>query len=271
MDHIYLNNNQLEGELPYAFHNCSYLELLDLRRNKFIGGIPHWIGNLSRLSIIVLRGYHFKGTIPHQFCEMDQLSMIDLSFNFLSGQIPPYFGNFTIKNSGKFDGSFAYYSGTLLSYIYKVELERAYHVTFQEIESLKLIDMAIIVTFMTKINYYTYNGSILNYMSGIDLSSNKLHGEIPDGLGNLSEIHSLNLSHNYLIGTIPETFSNLRQIESLGLSYNNLGTRIPTGLIKLNILAVFNVAHNNLTGMIPEKFQFGTFDESEERTFMDME
>ncbi|CAA3008253.1 LRR receptor-like serine threonine- kinase GSO1 [Olea europaea subsp. europaea] len=114
---------------------------------------------------------------------------------------------------------------------------------------------------MTKRNSYIYKGDILNYMSGIDLSSNELHGEIPDGLGNLSEIHSLNLSHNYLIGTIPETFSNLRQIESLDLSYNNLGGKIPTGLIKLNTLEVFSVAHNNLTGMIPEKGQFGTFDE----------
>ncbi|CAA2956654.1 LRR receptor-like serine threonine- kinase GSO1 [Olea europaea subsp. europaea] len=261
MDHFYLNNNQLEGELSYAFYNCSYLELLDLRWNKFIGGIPHWIGNLSRLSIILLRGNHFEGTIPHQFCEMDQLSMIDLSFNFLSVQIPPCLGNFTTKNSGRFEGLLAYYSGTLWSYMSKVELEKAYHVTFQETGYFILVDMPIIVTFMTKRNYYTYKGSILNYMSGIDLSSNILHGEIPDGLGNLSEIHSLNLSHNYLIGTIPETFSNLSQIESLDLSYNNLVGRIPSGLIKLNNLAVFNVAHNNLTGMIPEKFQFGTFDE----------
>ncbi|CAA2956649.1 LRR receptor-like serine threonine- kinase GSO1 [Olea europaea subsp. europaea] len=265
MDHVYLNNNQLEGELPYAFYNCSYLKLLDLRHNKFIGGIPHWIGNLSMLSIILLGGNHFEGTIPYQFCEMDQLRMIDLSLNFLSGQIPPCLGNVTMKNSELFGGPFFIYSRKISSYVHKVMLERAYHITFERSLYSELTGsldfMPITATFMTKRNYYTYKGSILNYMSGIDLSSNKLHGEIPDGLGNLSEIHSLNLSHNYLIGTIPETFSNLHQIESLDLSYNNLGGRIPIGLIKLNNLAVFNVAHNNLTGMIPEKFQFGTFDE----------
>ncbi|CAA3014512.1 LRR receptor-like serine threonine- kinase GSO1 [Olea europaea subsp. europaea] len=111
------------------------------------------------------------------------------------------------------------------------------------------------------LNNNQLEGSILNHMSGIDFSSNKLHGEISDDLGKLSKIHSLNLSHNNLVGTIPETFSNLHQIESLDLSYNSLSGRIPTGLIELNALEVFSVAHKNLTRRILEKGQFGTFDE----------
>ncbi|CAA2962219.1 LRR receptor-like serine threonine- kinase GSO1 [Olea europaea subsp. europaea] len=102
-------------------------------------------------------------------------------------------------------------------------------------------------------------------MSGIDLSPNKLHSEILDSLGQLSEICALNFSHSNLTGTIPTTFSNLHQIESLDLSYNNLGGRIPASLSELNALAVFNMAHNNLTGMIPEKGKFGTFDEDSYR------
>ncbi|CAA3014515.1 LRR receptor-like serine threonine- kinase GSO1 [Olea europaea subsp. europaea] len=265
ISHVYLNNNQLEGELTYAFHNSSSLVTLDLRKNKFTGSIPQWIGNLSSMSIILLRDNHFEGRIPHQFCEMKKLSMIDLSFNSLSGQIPFCFGNITLEVTKKksvlvveFDSSSI---SSFISYMDKVELERDYHVSFQKTEDFKLTDVPITVTFVTKGNSYSYKGSILSYMSGIDLSSNKLHGEIPDGLGKLSEIHALNFSHNNLTGTIPTTFSNLLQLESLDLSYNNLGGRIPTGLSELNALAVFSVAHNNLTGMIPEKGQFGTFDE----------
>ncbi|CAA2966837.1 LRR receptor-like serine threonine- kinase GSO1 [Olea europaea subsp. europaea] len=259
--YVYLNNNQLEGELSYASYNRFSLTSLDLRWNKFIGNIPQWIGNLSSLSVILLSHNHFEGTIPHQFCEMDKLRMIDLSFNFLSGQIPQCFGNFTWEKSGRFEEPLMSSYSTPLFYMYKVKLERAYHVTYDGTGDLSIFVVPITATFMTKRNSYTYKGSILNYMSGLDLSSNKLHGKIPVSLGNLSEIHSINLSHNYLIGTIPETFSNLRQIESLDLSYKNLGGRIPTGLIKLNTLEVFSVAHNNLKGTIPEEGQFGTFDE----------
>ncbi|KAJ0030281.1 hypothetical protein Pint_14567 [Pistacia integerrima] len=48
------------------------------------------------------------------------------------------------------------------------------------------------------------------YMSGIDLSSNKLIGEIPHQIGNLTMLHSLNFSHNNLTGPIPSEISNLK-------------------------------------------------------------
>ncbi|XP_022893113.1 probable LRR receptor-like serine/threonine-protein kinase At4g36180 isoform X1 [Olea europaea var. sylvestris] len=276
ISHVYLNNNQLEGELIEAFYNSSSLELLDLRENKFTGSIPQWIGTLSSMRFFLLSGNHFEGTIPHQFCEMNKLSMIDLSFNFLSGQIPQCFGNISLGKTKE----------------------------NSELTIIVLDRVPIIVAFTTKKNSYPYKGYILNNMSGIDLSSNKLHGEIPDSFGKLSEIHAINLSHNNLNGTIPATFSSLHQIESLDLSYNNLGGKIPNDLIELNTLEVFSVAHNNLIGTIPEKGQFGTFgedsyqgnpylcgrplpvnctstrsspvlpsanDESEERGFMDME
>ncbi|KAE8654500.1 hypothetical protein F3Y22_tig00117048pilonHSYRG00464 [Hibiscus syriacus] len=119
------------------------------------------------------------------------------------------------------------------------------------------------VDYTTKRGTYTYEGNILEYMSGIYLSCNRITVEIPLQFGNLSEILSLNLSHNNLTGHIPSTFSRLKQIESLDLSHNNLIGRIPIQLTELYTLEVFNVSYNNLSGSIPsKKAQFGTFDES---------
>ncbi|XVE63563.1 hypothetical protein DITRI_Ditri07aG0030500 [Diplodiscus trichospermus] len=115
---------------------------------------------------------------------------------------------------------------------------------------------------MTKKGLYMFSGNILKYMSGIDLSCNRLTGQIPLEIGNLNGLHSLNLSHNNLTGLIPLTISKLKQIESLDLSNNNLYGNIPIQLMELNFLAVFNVSYNNLSGSIPYKAQFGTFDES---------
>ncbi|KAG4922048.1 hypothetical protein JHK82_051005 [Glycine max] len=100
-------------------------------------------------------------------------------------------------------------------------------------------------------------------MTGIDLSCNKLKGNIPFQLGNLTRIQSLNLSHNDLTGRIPTTFSNLVQIESLDLSFNKLSGQILPQLSELTSLAVFNVVHNNLSGATPKsKERFSTFEES---------
>ncbi|KAK9185586.1 hypothetical protein WN943_025942 [Citrus x changshan-huyou] len=109
------------------------------------------------------------------------------------------------------------------------------------------------IQFTTKNMSYYYQGRILTSMSGIDLSCNRLTGEISTQIGYLTKIHALNLSHNNLTGTIPTTFSNLKQIESLDLSYNLLHGKIPSQLTVLNTLAVFTVAYNNLSGKIPNR------------------
>ncbi|XP_022633974.1 putative leucine-rich repeat receptor-like serine/threonine-protein kinase At2g24130 [Vigna radiata var. radiata] len=100
---------------------------------------------------------------------------------------------------------------------------------------------------------YTYTGSVLAYMSGIDLSKNKLNRSIPSELRNLTRLRALNLSPNDLIGQIPISFSNLVQVESLDLSFNMLSGQIPPQLNQLNSLAVFSVAYNNLSGDTPEQ------------------
>ena len=74
-----------------------------------------------------------------------------------------------------------------------------------------------LVDLITKGNLYTYAIDHLLLMSAIDLSVNKLIGNIPSEIGNLHELVPLNLSHNQLTGPTPETFSKLNQIESLDI------------------------------------------------------
>ena len=129
--------------------------------------------------------------------------------------------------------------------------------------SFRVVNIEEAIEFTTKRRSDDYKGTVLNFMTGFDLSSNRFSGEIPLEMGKLSELHALNLSHNNLTRSIPATFSNLKQIESLDLSHNNLDGVIPPQLVVLNNLAVFSVAHNNLSGKAPErKDQFETFDES---------
>ncbi|GMJ07261.1 receptor like protein 13 [Hibiscus trionum] len=254
IEHLHLNRNRLSGPLPQALYNSSSLVTLDLSQNNFTGKIPDWIGTLSALCVLLLKANHFEGEIPSQICRLNSLSIIDLSRNKLSGPIPSCLSNLSLVS--RFGKSFRTGSTALgIRVLEDPKFDSMHWYPGSYVEEQ--------VVFTTKKGLYTYSGNILDYMTGIDLSCNRLTGQIPPEIGNLSELHALNLSHNNLTGFIPSSFSKLKQIESLDLSYNKLGGIIPIQLMELNSLAVFNVSYNNLAGSIPhEKAQFATFDES---------
>ncbi|GLT64672.1 hypothetical protein SLA2020_371500 [Shorea laevis] len=235
MVQMHLSRNKLEGPLTNAICNTSgFLIELDLSENYFTGKIPDCISKLGELSFLLLNKNKFEGEIPTQLCKLTKLGIIDLSHNNLSGRIPACLNIISLEESSRdeFPAPNAYYPN-------------------------------LPVGFTTKSLFYFYEGSILSYMSGIDLSSNTLTGEIPQEIGNLSRIRALNLSFNKLSGPIPTTLSKLGLVESLDLSYNNLTGEIPPQLVDLYSLAYFSVAHNNLSGKTPARIrQFATFEES---------
>ena len=271
IEFFHLSKNSLSGPIPSAFQNFSSLVTLNLRDNYLNGNIPDWIGSVSSLSILLLGANHLEGRIPTELCLLQKLNLLDLSYNKFLGPIPPCLSNLSFGAStdkpnleGLSGGSFrparspqtwAYpTTPTLTEFAYEDPT----------METLAPVDWKQDVEFTTKSRTYSYKGDILNYMSGIDLSCNRLVGEIPPELGQInSNLRAMNLSHNNLTGQIPITFSNLKQMESLDLSYNNLNGRIPPQLTELTSLEVFIVAHNNLSGTMPDrKNQFGTFDEN---------
>jgi Leucine-rich repeat (LRR) protein len=262
VNHLLLHGNKLTGPIPKAIFNSSSLSTLDLRDNSFSRSIPVEISALSNLRILLLRGNNFSGIIPNQMCWLNKISIMDLSKNSLSETIPNCFHNMSF---GKLIDDYHVYN----KYRYESWYEQVGS-TFQKLlkgnsegESWEIYRKEIVVVFVTKYKFNSYHGNILNYMSGLDLSCNKLTGRIPPELGELSSIHALNLSYNQLTGSIPQTFSNLTKLESLDLSHNNLSGEIPSVLIDLTFLEVFTVAYNNLSGRVPDmKAQFATFDKS---------
>ncbi|KAL5769753.1 hypothetical protein ACOSP7_013907 [Xanthoceras sorbifolium] len=262
MQFLYMQENALSGSIPNAFFRSSELVILDLRDNEFFGSIPNEIDDgLSNLQFLLLAGNHLEGYIPHELCRLQYVSILDLSRNKLNGTIPSCFTNmsfwflerehptflpeFSIGGSNSF--SIASYNFTL---------------HFEEFADFEGSYGKLEVDFVAKNRAESYKGSILHYMTGIDLSSNELTGEVPSEFGHLQNIHAVNLSHNSLSGSIPESFSHLKNIESLDLSHNKLSGRIPPQLTELNNLGTFNVTFNHLSGPVPDQGQFGTFDES---------
>ncbi len=88
-------------------------------------------------------------------------------------------------------------------------------------------------------------------VSSLDLTGNRLLGEIPHEVGGLSALKFLRLVSNQLRGAIPGAVGNLVQLQFLGLSNNSLGGRIPDELAELKELEYLLLDGNRLTGRIP--------------------
>ncbi|EOY25930.1 Receptor like protein 1, putative [Theobroma cacao] len=190
-----------------------------------------------------------------------QVYIMDLSRNRLYGSIPSCFANISFgmaAGESSFVTSLIRFNAIIsLSSYYSSNLELNSDTSgsqrpYRQAEA----------EFTTKYRHNSYQGDILHYMFGLDLSCNELSGDIPAQVGELKNLRALNLSHNKLSGSIPVSFSSLKQIESLDLSSNNLSGQIPSQLTELHFLSIFNVSYNNLSGMTPDKGQFATFDRS---------
>ena len=83
----------------------------------------------------------------------------------------------------------------------------------------------------------------------LDLGRNRLMGQIPPELGDLSNLENLYLSSNDLT-EIPTQLGNLSNLENLYLSSNDL-TEIPPELGNLSNLENLYLRDNQLTGRIP--------------------
>ncbi|CAM0951424.1 unnamed protein product [Alopecurus aequalis] len=90
---LYLQNNQLSGEIPAArLAECIRLLHLDLSNNSLAGEVPE---RVSGTDIIYLNLSHnqIRGELPRGLGDMLQVQAIDLSWNNFTGMISPQLGS----------------------------------------------------------------------------------------------------------------------------------------------------------------------------------
>ncbi|XP_050230933.1 receptor-like protein EIX2 [Mercurialis annua] len=235
-----LRNNNLSGAIPVSLENCTRINVFDLSENEMSGEIPTWIGQqLQHTSILNLRGNKFHGLIPKEICNMANLQILDFAENKLNGTIPKCINNLTAMISG----TSGLDDGTISS---------AYGPTLTYKESSSIVRNGRIFEYST----------ILNFVRSLDLSNNKLSGEIPDEITTLVSLQALNLSHNFLKGRIPKDIGAMKGIESLDFSQNQLSGEIPPSMSSLTFLSNLNLSYNKLSGRIPSSTQLRGLDSS---------
>ncbi|XP_031126942.1 receptor-like protein EIX2 [Ipomoea triloba] len=246
LESLHLRNNNLTGELPLSLQNCTSLSVVDFGGNKFTGRIPSWIGgSLTNLLIISPRHNKFYGDVPLSICHLKSIQILDLSKNELTGKIPPCFNNFTYLMQN---------SSSVGSTMQNLMLNSS---SFRPGNDYYIDNILI----QWKNQEWEYRKQ-LGLLKAIDLSSNRLIGDIPEELSGLKGLILLNLSNNHLTGTIFVTIYQIEHLEVLDLSQNQLSGEIPIGLARLNYLDVLDLSNNFLSGKIPTGTQLQSFDVS---------
>lgn len=107
--------------------------------------------SLPRISSNVTK---LDGHIPFELCRLTRLQVLDLAHNNLSGTIPKFFNNFKALATNQESGNaipYSFYGGVMF------------------------LKNAFVVTKLREMQYDT----ILTLATSLDLSANKLIGEIP--------------------------------------------------------------------------------------------
>ena len=88
----------------------------------------------------------------------------------------------------------------------------------------------------------------------VDISYNKMIGNIPNGFGSSEQLEQVYLHNNLFTGLLPESLGNCSNMISVDFSNNAIASTIPTAYGKLYQLTFLNLSYNNLVGSVPLEF-----------------
>ncbi|XP_048435759.1 MDIS1-interacting receptor like kinase 2-like [Pyrus x bretschneideri] len=211
---IDLSNMAIDGTLSlFDFPSFPNLTHFNLNGNYFDGPIPSEIDQVTELQYLNLRDNRLSGTIPYQLSNLKKVRYMDLGLN--------YFNN-TDQDWSEFAGM------PSLTYLaMSMQRDSLYHSEFPE--------------FISQCRNLTF----------LDLSQNKLNGQIPPSIGQLRELQYLDLSYNSLSSSIPSELGLCTNLTHLFLAFNELNGELPLSLSNLNNLVELGLANNHISGTIP--------------------
>ncbi|KAJ6865442.1 hypothetical protein NC651_035875 [Populus alba x Populus x berolinensis] len=279
---LYLGDNKLHGPIPESIYRLQNLEDLDLASNFFSGTLDLNLllnfrnlvslqlsyTNLSllnsnnstipqpKLELLTLSGYNL-GEFPSFLRHQNHLELLDLADDKLEGHIPKWFMNMSTITLEALC-----LTGNLLT-----GFEQSFDVLpWKNLRSLQLYSNKLQgslpipppAIFEYKVWSNKLTGEIpkvicdLTSLSVLELSNNNLSGKLPPCLGNKSRTASvLNLRNNSFSGDIPETFTSGCSLRVVDFSQNKLEGKIPKSLANCTKLDILNLEQNNINDVFP--------------------
>ncbi|KAL5815061.1 hypothetical protein ACOSQ3_025856 [Xanthoceras sorbifolium] len=192
---------------------------------------PKWLQTQHTFLLLDISNAGISDTIPNWFWDLSpKLNDLNLSHNHISGVLPDL--------SSKFAG----YPGIDISYN---NLEDSIPPVPPNMTSLILSN-----------NNFSGSISFLcaitgEYFSYLDLSDNRLSGELPHCWTRLQKLTILNLANNKFSGNVPNSMDSSCMFNSLHLRNNSFNGQLPSSLNRCIQLTVIDLGSNKFFGTIP--------------------
>ena len=263
-----LGGNQLTGPIPTSLGGLTNLEGVYLWGNELTGTIPAELGSLANLVQLQLSENQLTGTIPDELGSLAKLERLSLSENQLSGVVPQTLAGLTMLDRFSFYnnlGLCAPVDDAFQTWLRGISI--VYGSSCAQADSPE--DRAVLVQVHSATGgvnwknnakwlsgdltreWYGVTNDANGRVNGLFLRDNQLSGEIPAGLGSLSNLTGLYLHENQLTGPIPDELGSLTDLQELSLRDNQLTGEIPAELGSLSNLTRLSLRGNQLTGCIP--------------------
>lgn len=251
LEYIQLAQNELSS-LPGEISQMSSLEYLYLDNNQ-LTEFPVGLENTPKLQYFHAYNNQIKGTLPEAIGQMSSLVSLRLEQNELSGEIPANFANlinlqYLYLNDNKLSGN--------LPDMSKMTKLSTLSISRNELSG--------------NIPEFGKDGLLVS-LKNIDLSSNKLKGELTENLRYMTLLEGLYLSSNLIEGFLPiEALGKLDgwvmlyipKLKAFAIDNNYIKGSLPAGLAtRLTQYtpsfnkSQFRVNNNYLTGPIPNEFK----------------
>ncbi|KAF8758084.1 hypothetical protein HU200_010747 [Digitaria exilis] len=243
LESLYLSFNSLSGTIPLSLFTHPALNRLDLSRNQFSGALGEFSNPSLTLVEVDLSVNQLGGPVPKSFARLAALESLSLDHNYFTGTLE-LFSYFKLRNISWLSAS----NNNLLSVAWQ------WHASNGE-SSRSSTSSWLLGTDPLKADQPHVQ------LSGLDLSSNQISGEIPSWIWS-KVFHILNLSRNNftavgqplanttITGHLPRSLSNCQELIFLDIGENFITDTFPSWIGELPHLRVLVLRSNQLYGSL---------------------